>query len=394
MATTSSTSSNNNVGSSIHNNNNNNNNLPASPSKSISSSTSPLSTLGTPIPTVIQTPATPPTNSSAQAPSQPTITLISSTGAVDHPLSPSTASPNMKEKTNPTDSETALLPNETSKPNTNTNAKNPASTSTSSNASPKPGPIQNLTRKLSARAQSPKVPTTVPDEKAATSPSSSSPNPNNSSKPTTTMNPAPTKPNATRQTPNQKASQKKKRKRKGLAGLLLALGCLSASEFEDDPKKTSTSAGTAGAKEVMLQKPSDNVTVPTANPAEATSPGTVVEGSSKDVVQPAEPTGDTLVGGPSEVTDVVVAPTEPVVPPIDEVSCSIGMHDPILNADVPNFPTDGRCDIFGRPTSRIRSSLTHPPAHNQTRIRLRRPNDFFQRRRYRYFWGLHESVRK
>ena len=122
--------------------------------------------------------------------------------------------------------------------------------------------------------------------------------------------------------------QKKKRKRKGLAGFLLALGCLSASEFEEDDR------GKPASSTPMMQKPGVVATQPVSSGQAVNTSGPVGESSSSAgrQVDTTETTGTTLVGvegerekpledagglGPTE--KLVVVPVEPVTLPDDEV---------------------------------------------------------------------------
>lgn len=155
-------------------------------------------------------------------------------------------------------------------------------------------------------------------------------------------------------------TQKKRRKRKGLAGFLLALGCLSAEEFEDEPKKgekaaaTSTSSAAttktaatpallADSKSTAVSQPAAPVSntptpaiAPISQPTAATTTSPQVQSEisqdrEKELAAPVT-AGTTLVGG-ADVHDgskelveakpeqVVVAPIEPVTLPPDEVSC-------------------------------------------------------------------------
>ena len=125
-------------------------------------------------------------------------------------------------------------------------------------------------------------------------------------------------------------SAPKKKKRTGLSGFLLRMGCLSASEFEDpEPKK-----GTAPAKTASI--PASTTSAPAATPKtavakEVKTPLPVV-GDAKPAHQPevsgaTGTTGTTLVetGETEKVPtqpgdEVVVAPKEPTTLPDDEVS--------------------------------------------------------------------------
>lgn len=129
---------------------------------------------------------------------------------------------------------------------------------------------------------------------------------------------------------NRSASAPKKKKRTGLSGFLLRMGCLSANEFEDpEPKK-----GTAPAKTASI--PASATSAPAATPktavAKEVKPPTPVVGDAKPAHQPevsdaAGTTGTTLVetGETEKVPtqpgdEVVVAPKEPTTLPDDEVS--------------------------------------------------------------------------
>ena len=125
-------------------------------------------------------------------------------------------------------------------------------------------------------------------------------------------------------------SAPKKKKRTGLSGFLLRMGCLSANEFEDpEPKK-----GTAPAKSASI--PASTTSAPAATPKtavakEVKTPLPVV-GDAKPAHQPevsgaTGTTGTTLAetGETEKVPtqpgdEVVVAPKEPTTLPDDEVS--------------------------------------------------------------------------
>jgi hypothetical protein len=253
----------------------------------------------------------------------------------------------MKEKTAPTDSETALV--------------GPPMTETPvSGASAKPGPLQYLSRRISGKgATTPEAPKTSPEpskekEKTVQTPTAK---PSTASTSASTAPPKPpvgtpkaattTSMSRPAQTSAQKVSQKKKRKRKGLAGFFAALGCLSAGEFEDDEKST-----LVGGNE-MTEKPGTGATktpMADSNPGPSTkAPVTAPEVTSKEadargmtgttrtadtgLTGTTATTGTTVVGGEADndrgVMDaaeakpeaVILAPVEPVTLPEDEVSC-------------------------------------------------------------------------
>lgn len=142
------------------------------------------------------------------------------------------------------------------------------------------------------------------------------------------------------QTSTQKAAQKKKRKRKGLAGLFVALGCLSAGDFEDDERVPSggatqmTQRQNAGASKAMASNPSPD---PSSKPVDPSLAVMAIQQASNTGTTGTTGTTatntTTLVGGeadtgrgdviPEEVKPeaVLLAPVEPVILPDDEVSC-------------------------------------------------------------------------
>ena len=243
---------------------------------------------------------------------------------------PTTQSPaKMKEK-QPTDSETALVSNSTPASSVDkekaTNGDQHEPRTSSEKASAKPGPIQKLTRQLSGKASGKAATTTQGDaEKATPAVTTFTPRPSTqTTAPASTSIPAPAASTSqTTRSTGQPSTHKKKRKRKGLAGFLLALGCLSASEFEDEPKRT-TEKPTApakpageGKKEVTSEKVAD------AGKPSATGVG--AGGSSQGASTPAKVQNGAAAKGPAvstpvRATDVVVAPVTPVSVPDDEVS--------------------------------------------------------------------------
>ncbi|TYJ53952.1 hypothetical protein B9479_005429 [Cryptococcus floricola] len=171
------------------------------------------------------------------------------------------------------------------------------------------------------------------DKSDTLSPNSTSPPPSASPQPPlpsppATM-PAPTAtststPKTAKQPPTT-AGQKKKRKRKGIAGLLLSFGCLSAEEFEDEPKAATSSSSAAAAAGPSKTAPSKTAA------ADATSAGSkpVANGApdvnNKDIApttgkgHQTEGTGATLVGDAKD-KQVIVPPTEPHTLPEDETA--------------------------------------------------------------------------
>ncbi|ORY33458.1 hypothetical protein BCR39DRAFT_302375 [Naematelia encephala] len=221
------------------------------------------------------------------------------------PASPVTASSaTMKEKV-PTDSETALV-----------------GTSTGASAAAvdnKPSTSQPLARRLSSKGAS------KPAISTSTAPRSATSNP-------------------TRPAETSKAGQKKKKKRKGLAGLFLALGCLSAADFEDEPPKKSPSVAQP-PKPAMAQKttttPATIVDDATAGPSQPTAEsahqaeeamGTTGTTETGGTATTSAMTGNTLVGesdkersavaddGAPVLGEVILGPVEPVLLPEEEVS--------------------------------------------------------------------------
>ncbi|WVR00281.1 hypothetical protein IAU59_007424 [Kwoniella sp. CBS 9459] len=316
--------------------------IPSSSSDPFSSSTSsPLASrtqphiVSSPPPAVTITPASPgSTPVSADA------------SRLANPIEPPTnTASTMKEKGDqPTDSETALLAKQTASNNANgVSAGTSASTENSSNGEPSKGSsLANLTRRLSGRGgKDSKAPETgsttlannneVSKEKPSTAPATSTPrSPVNSSTQTAPSTSRPAAPSSSA----QRASQKKKKKRKGLAGFLLTLGCLSADEFEEDPKKVK-------AKETTTQKPGTSVTTTSTPAATSTStaatkkvdetPAVGGSPSSGHQADATATTGTTLVDASGEgekaadkvvkpKEEVVVAPTEPHTLPVDETA--------------------------------------------------------------------------
>ncbi|WVF73105.1 hypothetical protein IAT40_007924 [Kwoniella sp. CBS 6097] len=308
---------------------------PSGPSSSTATATA-SNILSSPPPAVTITPASP-----GSTPVSADTTRLAN--PIEPPTTSTTTTDTMKEKGNqPTDSETALLSKQT--PTTTTTNANgvsagTSSTENSSNGEPSKGSsLTNLTRRLSGRGGK--------DSKAPETESTALANNNEVSKekPSTTATPITTTKtfNSTQPTPStskpaaasssaQRASQKKKKKRKGLAGFLLTLGCLSADEFEEDPKKVK-------AKETT-QRPGTSVTTAPA-PATATSDATTRRKADETPAAPVSSghhadatatTGTTLVdaagegdkgadkaGKPKE--EVVVAPAEPHTLPVDETA--------------------------------------------------------------------------
>ena len=243
---------------------------------------------------------------------------------------------------NPTESETALISGSqpaqasSSKPATASTEKNEAAASSS--ATGRASPLETLTRRLSGKS-APKTGTTTDVAADATTSEKKlrSTVPTVSTAPAaSTSRAAPTASKPAAAASGVKAGQKKKKKRKGLAGLFVALGCLSAGEFEDEPK-----AKPAGKD--MAQKPGQSVTK-TPTPAATTTVAAVPaksgesKGTGADAAQiPAESsetghrgetTNSTLVedatkgqadGGAASKEAIVVAPVEPVHVPADEV---------------------------------------------------------------------------
>ncbi|WWC71989.1 uncharacterized protein I206_105948 [Kwoniella pini CBS 10737] len=252
----------------------------------------------------------------------------------------------MKEKANhPTDSETALLTQQSSTMESNTDETVNGGSKGVSGSSP----LANLTRRLSGKSSSPNTNTskaldTTSKEKPSTSTTTNTTTkaiPNQASSSTT----RPTNASST-----QKASQKKKKKRKGLAGFLLTLECLSADEFEEDPKKVNR------AQQTTTQKPGTSVTTSQSTAAPSTSQpkdkkidDNLVnnEGSSSGhQVEPTTTTGTTLVdtngeGAVKPDEEIVVAPTEPHTLPVDETA---GVTSSAVQ------PPGGGSSLLGTPT--------------------------------------------
>ena len=129
--------------------------------------------------------------------------------------------------------------------------------------------------------------------------------------------------------PRPAPAVKKRRKRTFLSSLLLSCGCLDAAEFEDDPSHPVASREEA-------RKMAQAITPDRTRVGSADAGGSAVGNGTgeKDPIkeqqaETTETTGTTLVGheaeksgelpGSKTVEDVVVAPIEPVTPPVDEV---------------------------------------------------------------------------
>ena len=142
----------------------------------------------------------------------------------------------------------------------------------------------------------------------------------------------------------QKSVQKKRRKRKGIAGFFAALGCLSAGEFEEDEKEKGS------GNNVMTQRPGAATTQSEKEPAAAAGPSTLAtepapnvsaeQGAGTAGTIGMTPTPETiLVDGDAsqdrgaaeadgtEPGAVIVAPVEPVTLPEEEVSAPFEKRD-------------------------------------------------------------------
>ena len=247
----------------------------------------------------------------------------------------------MREKVDPTDSETALVGPQTTERLGN-------------NTSDRPGAIQNLSRRLSGKgATSPETnqPTAEPMKEKEKVVSTATPAPiappSNAS---TTTSAAPSKPNTSakpaasssivKPTATHKAAQKKRRKRKGLAGLFVALGCLSAGQFEEEEKATPV-GGNQMAQKPGADSGATQVTKPDAASGPSTRPVDTVpflqssqQADATGTTSTAN-TGSSMSGGQADTSKrvvnteeiqpeaVIVAPVDPVTLPDDEVSLSL-----------------------------------------------------------------------
>jgi RNA polymerase II subunit A small phosphatase-like protein len=164
--------------------------------------------------------------------------------------------------------------------------------------------------------------------------STSGPSPPNS-KPSTTAS-------KSGATPSPPAPQKKKRKRKGFAALLLALGCLSAADFEEDDAakaKREMLAKRAAAKEkepIGASTKEDGAPVGhAAEPTATTGTTTLVDGGDRSGAAAASPDA----AAAAKPQDVVIAPVEPVTLPEDEVSTAFRF--PSRQSRLPTVQTAG-----------------------------------------------------
>ncbi|KAK4683503.1 carboxy-terminal domain RNA polymerase II polypeptide A small phosphatase, partial [Tremellales sp. Uapishka_1] len=153
---------------------------------------------------------------------------------------------------------------------------------------------------------------TSPEKKPHASPIKMAPT---AAKPTTSTSKA--NPSTTLSSQSQKAAGKKKRKRKGLAGLFLSLGCLDAADFEDEAH-TQAKPSASHAKKEMIQKKPSGVGLGGPVPAESTS----LARANSSTGHEAESTGNTLVPTDAVPTEeqVVVAPIEPATLPDEETA--------------------------------------------------------------------------
>lgn len=270
-----------------------------------------------------------------------------------------TTSGEMKEKTgNPTDSETALLDQSTEKgqegvhaSGPSTAAQAPVSAATAASTG-RTSPLETLQRKLSNKASTGKSPA-QPNAETTTSNASAVPN-NATTAPAPLPQTSTTAASTSTSTPASKAAptvpaskpapastsrstpQKKKKKRKGLAGLLLSLGCLSANDFEDEDKKKAPAARAEMAQKPNTTSATKPVTATTTPPKPAVeskieeprSTGAVTSTDGKATPAIAAPVeSDKGISNAAEAEPrsreaVVIAPVEPVTPPVEEVSHS------------------------------------------------------------------------
>ena len=308
-----------------------------------------------------------PTPAVTVTPASPTNTTASIVPSPTHPsteLAPIvTTTDEMKEK-NPTDSETALLAQNQGQSTSSTTSPSSADKA-EKKTSGRTSPLETLTRRLSGKASSP----------AEVSKTAVDGHPAKQEKPTNGANPAPTATvSASRSAPTTSASTsrptttshvsatapKKKKKRKGLAGLFVALGCLSANDFEDDVQSARP------VRKDMAQKPA-------AKPATSTGPveagtttsseptGQAASGPETDTsksTQTTTATGSTVPQSSSKTLadtpalahqqeTIVIAPIEPVQIPEDEVSFTVLVAFALLTEDRGS-------DLFSSTAARIR----------------------------------------
>ncbi|KIR29272.1 carboxy-terminal domain RNA polymerase II polypeptide A small phosphatase [Cryptococcus deuterogattii 99/473] len=258
-------------------------------------------------------------------------------------------------------------------------------------------PLENLSRRLSNKSPSTtasSAPQTT-TETAEPKPASSNTQPTTTTSKTAVSTPASrnvngvTKSNAASasSTTASKTGQKKKRKRKGLAGILLALGCLSVDDFEEEPTKPSSATATAGAGKSAAagatqftsikadvsakptsgdvgvssgaaKAPNGSVAPAPSGPATARAQDAIVGAGQK--VDATGPSSSTRVAeGPSEADrgiapneQVVVPPTEPHILPEDETA---GVTSSAVQ------PPGGGSALLGTPSKHVthRESETH-----------------------------------
>ncbi|WVQ74173.1 hypothetical protein IAR50_003766 [Cryptococcus sp. DSM 104548] len=165
---------------------------------------------------------------------------------------------------------------------------------------------------------------------APTASSSKSPAPAPASKPPATSSSTPKSSPPTSKQPPSTSGQKKKRKRKGLAGLLATFGCLSADDFEDEPKaapaaaagpsKSSTAATAAGAG---VSKPKVDASSTGAGAGAGAKPvaNGATDGNKQDVGTGQKADGKaTAPVGETGDKQVIVPPAEPHTLPEDETA--------------------------------------------------------------------------
>ena len=288
----------------------------------------------------------------------------------------------MGEKT-PTDSATALIakpgPLETKEEATVVPATTTTTTTTTGPTTAPTSPVETLTRRLSGKAVSkPEV-----SKEAAAGTSTTREKPIRTQPAQSASQPIPRTQSNSTSTPASRQSQnpasKKKKKRKGFAGILAALGCLSTNDVDDDvrPARASgagpTHTTTPATKQTTTQTETANPATKPADPSPevertqqltggtGTTSGTLVEGTETGPtgthVVPAAAAGAAL--GTAAGAAAALVPKEPAIPPVEEVRVRPRPRFLLLTT------TDRWAHVWRRPATGIRIRIiVHPsPSH-------------------------------